>query len=615
MTDRTRQRCILLALTGIAAVVFFTGIGWGLPSRTADRYLFGTVRPWSGEEILQLAGDRTADPSRGADVALHPIADRTHTVVLNETDRQRAEIVRRYRLYTYQPDEASTLMSLAGMNPRAGNFDPKLYQYGGLYIYPVGAALKLASLSGLIDLKSNVAYYLDHPDAFGRFYVVARITVALWGIAGVWVVFGLTKRLTHGMIFPALAGLGYVFMPVVVNMSHEAKPHLPGAVLMLLTVGVAEAYVRTGHRKWAILAGAVAGAAMGMVISSLLAFSILPVMTMLRRQTWRQRILLTLLAVGTGIAVYFLTNPYVAINLVRNRAVLRSNLGNTTNMYHVGGWIGGLQNGFSLLAEGASPGVLVGGIIALAARCVIPRRVFCRARTADRISEVHQNGPQCGSYKNIARSCSEATTLLLAVPAGLQCIQFMALAAGKPGEYGRFAIFLDVTLLMATMAGLARLANRFRRHRFAVIAGAALVGSIGIFGGRYLAGFVRDCRPLTSRLIAAAKIRADLDAGARSIALWAEPAPYSFPPVDLFKYRLLLVPPDLHIRLAESPGDLSIPRTDAPVFPIELSEPQIAAATIPARSFSIPAISWADRSFCILRGFRDGTSSPPPPAE
>ena len=600
MTDRTRQRCILLALTGIAAVVFFTGIGWGLPSRAADRYLFGTVRPWSGEEILQLAGDRTADPSRGADVALHPIADRTHTVVLNETDRQRAEIVRRYRLYTYQPDEASTLMSLAGMNPRAGNFDPKLYQYGGLYIYPVGAALKLASLSGLIDLKSNVAYYLDHPDAFGRFYVVARITVALWGIAGVWVVFGLTKRLTHGMIFPALAGLGYVFMPVVVNMSHEAKPHLPGAVLMLLTVGVAEAYVRTGHRKWAILAGAVAGAAMGMVISSLLAFSILPVMTMLRRQTWRQRILLTLLAVGTGIAVYFLTNPYVAINLVRNRAVLRSNLGNTTNMYHVGGWIGGLQNGFSLLAEGASPGVLVGGWIALAAWVVGYRN--SRIRSAG-INAAPNEG-------------SQTIALLLAVPAGLQCIQFMALAAGKPGEYGRFAIFLDVTLLMATMAGLARLANSFRHHhRVAVIAGAILVGSIGMFGGRYLAGFVRDCRPLTSRLIAAAKIRADLDAGARSIALWAEPAPYSFPPVDLFKYRLLLVPPDTHIRIAESPGDLSIPRTDAPVFPIELSGPQIAAATIPARSFSIPAISWADRSFCILRGFRDGTSSPPPPAE
>lgn len=48
-------------------------------------------------------------------------------------------------------------------------------------------------------------------------------------------------------------------------------------------------------------------------------------------------------------------------------------------------------------------------------------------------------------------------------------------------------------------------------------------------------------------------------------------------------------------------------------FQDSFRRPQIAAATIPGRFFSIPAISWADRSFCILRGFRAGTSSSPPP--
>ena len=586
MTDRARQRFVLVALTIIAAAVFFTGIHWGLPSHAADPYLFGTLAPWTGQEILKLAGDRNVDPTRGADVSLHPITDRTQTIWLNETDRQRAEIVRRYRLYTYQPDEASTLMSLAGMNPRAGNFDPKLYQYGGLYIYPVGVALKLGSLLGLIDLKSNVAYYLDHPEAFGRFYVTARLTVALWGIVGVWVVFSLTQRLTQGLIFPTLASLGYVFMPVVVNMSHEAKPHLPGAILMLLTVSMAEIYVRTGRPRWAILAGAVAGAAMGTVVSSLLAFSILPVMVLLRREAGRQGMLLTLQAIGAGIIVYFITNPYVAINLISNRAVLRSNLGNTTNMYHVGGWIGGIQNAVALLAEGASPGVLLGGIIAIAA--MVSRsgnsKVLTALTTATHPANKH------------------TIPLLLAAPAGLQCIQFMALAAGKPGEYGRFAIFLDVTLLMLAMNGLDRLSRAFAdRRRVSVLVGMALMGSIGIFGARYLIGFVRDCQPLTSRLLAAQRMRSELESGARSIALWAEPAPYSFPPVDLFQYRLLLVPPDARFSLSNGPADVVTPRTDAPVFPIELTANQRIAATVPPRLFAAPAISWADRSFCILR--------------
>ena len=37
---------------------------------------------------------------------------RDHVVWPNETDKQRAEILR-YRLYTYQPDEMVTMMALA----------------------------------------------------------------------------------------------------------------------------------------------------------------------------------------------------------------------------------------------------------------------------------------------------------------------------------------------------------------------------------------------------------------------------------------------------------------------------------------------------------------------
>ena len=568
MTNGKRQRCVLPALTALAALVFLTGIGWGLPSRAVDPYLFGSIRPWTGEEILRLAGDRHWDPTRGADVAVHPIEDRTHIVALNETDRQRAEIVRRYRLYSYQPDEMTTLMSLAGMRPSQGDFDPKLYQYGGLYIYPVGVALKVASKIGFVDLKSDVAYYLDHPEAFGKFYVVARFTVAAWGIAGVLVVFFLTQRLTGGLLAPAMAGLGYVLMPAVVNMAHEAKPHLPGAILMLLTVLAADRYVRSGRRREAILAGALAGAAMGMVVSAILAFSILPVMTLLRIASWRQRIATTLMAGSIGLLVYFATNPYVAINLVRNRAVLQSNLGNSTNMYSASGWTSGLTNAVGLLAEGASPGVLALGVTVVFVM-VLRRRI------------------PAGRH---------GLALMLAVPAGLQLIQFFALASGKPGEYGRFALFLDVVLLVAAITGISQLSHSRGR-----IVMAALIAGIGFFGGRYLIGFVRDCRPMTSRLVAASGIRGQLEGGVRSIAIWAEPAPYSLPPVDLFRCRLLLLPRDTSVDLGEAPADLMIPRADAMMFPVNVSVDRREQAMIPRRMLAPPAMSWADRRFCILR--------------
>src|SRR5687767_14624039 len=109
------DRIILLILTCFGAVVFLSGINWGLPSRDVDQYLFDSREPWTGRQILDLA-PATSDDSIGADVDVNPLTRRDRPVVLNETDAQRAEIVRRYRLFSYQPDEMITFDALAGMN-------------------------------------------------------------------------------------------------------------------------------------------------------------------------------------------------------------------------------------------------------------------------------------------------------------------------------------------------------------------------------------------------------------------------------------------------------------------------------------------------------------------
>ena len=46
----------------LAMPILFVGQNWGLPSRSADRYLFGDQSPWPGAKILQLSGGWTADP-------------------------------------------------------------------------------------------------------------------------------------------------------------------------------------------------------------------------------------------------------------------------------------------------------------------------------------------------------------------------------------------------------------------------------------------------------------------------------------------------------------------------------------------------------------------------
>ena len=164
------------------------------------------------------------------------------------TDQRAAAIYLRYRLYTHQPDEMITMMALAQMRPGSLDLDPRLYQYGGLFIYPVGALVKLCGLLGLIEVRSDLTYYLDNPDEFGKFYIVARAYAAAWGLVGVMAVYLIAARLRDrraGLV----AALLFVMLPVVVCMSHEGKPHLPGAALMLLAVWFAMQYADASRRR------------------------------------------------------------------------------------------------------------------------------------------------------------------------------------------------------------------------------------------------------------------------------------------------------------------------------------------------------------------------------
>ncbi|MEP0841466.1 MAG: hypothetical protein HRF43_01995 [Phycisphaerae bacterium] len=642
----------------LGAVVFTVGISWGLPSRAVDPFLFGDRPAWSGETILQLAGGWSDDPSRGADVDRDPLAAATQPVVLNATDAQRAQIILRYRLATYQPDEIITMRSLAGMRPGEGRLDPRLYQYGGLWIYPVGALLKVASLAGLVALRTDVAWYLDRPEQFGRFYVVARAYSAAWGLVGLWAVFWITRRLSRVSMAPAslrgdqaavwtafFAGLCYIVMPVVVNMAHEAKPHLPGAALQLLAIAASMKYAETAARRWWLATAALCGAAFGMVLSAWPIFIVLPVAEWARRRKGSSRASLAdpsrdrkgaepappaqprpvgrvsqesisselsaplflsirrVLGGGlVGLAVYFLTNPYMVINLFVNRAVLRSNFGNSLAMYEIGRWREGLVTAARLVGEGASPAIaLVGGIAAVCVSALAVIRL---------VSWPRGHGDADGAWPAGAgrgHAARRAPVWLLAAPSLLILVQFVALAAGKPGEYGRFAVLPDVALAVAAVTGVSSMirAGRLRWAGLCVLTGCVAVSGLG-----YVRGFLADCGPRPSRIVNAHDLDMIRESGASTMAVQAEPAPYLLPPVNLFAWRIVKLPRGWILR-----------PSDADVFVQPVDDPRRAGALpegfvdrSPARRTPPRPISWSDKPLSI-RVRRTGSSESRPGPE
>ncbi len=547
---------LILVLTVIAlTALVWSGIGWGLPSRHANHYLFAPNPLWTGAELARF-DQSTNDESIGADVDFNPLDHSQEKIILNDSDEKRAEIVRRYRLYSNQPDEMITYRALQRMNPGALKLDPHLYQYGGLWIYGTGAFLKIASLLNFVTITSDKTFYYDHPEEFGKFYIVARFYTLICYVLLLVVVGLIAKRLFHlpGAIFSTVLLTGV--SPVVFAMAHEAKPHLPGAMLMCLSCLMGMRYIDRGKRTDAILAGVACGLSIGMVLSAVVIIVVLPLMILLRKQDKKSRMQHLALSGTSALIVYFATNPYVMINLFVDRQALISNLGNTSAMYHVGSINGMFLSTFQHL-QNASTTILI-----LLAFLGLQGFVFKRHLPPK--------------------------WWVLLVPTFLILIQFFLFSENKPAEYARFAIFPVIMFVLLVVANLNYDSNRWTHFLWGIgIAGFMLYNSTWA----YIEAFDTDSTPIgSSRMVAAANIDS-LRSQNGVLQLAAEPAPYSAPPVGLWGWQVVLTSPEAALF-----GDVCVRTIDDPTL-----LPMVPGYT--ARVFDTgqsPApITWANKPVVI----------------
>jgi hypothetical protein len=528
----------------------------GATSEAADNARMAYLQ--SGDAVRQYVDRYNADHIPGfTDARLHDA-------------EARARILLRYRLYSYQPDEMITFRALSRMHPSSGDFDPRLYQYGGLWIYPIGGLLKIGSIFQFVKLTPDVASYLDNPDDFARFYIVARIYAAAWGLVGVAAVFAIARRLTGCNLIAAIAALCFIFMPITINAAHEAKPHLPGTVLLLLAVLSASNYVATGRCKWLIWTAIACGAAAGMVLSAAIGVILIPAMILARRPSPARAVGATITGLLIAAAIYFITNPYVAIHLVSNRQVLAANFANSHAMYRVGPLSRSLLSAVRLLAAGTSPPLAAAGICG-----AILLAFTCHGKKVE----------ATGEAKTPPEFSRCALSSLLALLAAVVFVQFAIFAAGKPGEYARFALFTDTALAIAAAAAVGRIC---RRGAARIVLGAILIAGTVIYSEAYEIGFLQDASASTSRARTADYLRDWLASAVAAspnsrpiLAIDSEPAPYCLPPVDLFGWKIVLLPLDAGSAAPVAGNGLIVSVDDSQNLWVPGSTP----------------ISWANRTF------------------
>lgn len=572
MRSRAFHGFLLLLILLAAAGVYLLGIRWGLPSKDIDEFLFPDGQVWSGTRIAELKpADAWRDTKLGADVDRDPLQEAKEWVDLTADDESRAGILLRYRLYSHQPDEMITFRAFAQMSLGKWDFDPRLYQYGGLFIYPLGALLKACDALGWVTARAgDLEYYCDHPEEFAKLYLVARGFVMFFALLGVIGCYKLGRGL-GGRVAGLIAAVLYVCLPVTITMAHEAKPHLPAAVLMIYAVLASFAYVKRPTN------GRYFGLALLCGLSCAMVWSACPILVLLvlsllldRRPFWDQwwRFIWGLFV---AVAVFVVCNPYVLINLVAHREVLLSNVRNTTAMYEVGSFQAGAYNVARLMVAAMGPLAAVCGLFL--------------AFTA----------PVAAT----ARRCA-----LLWIPAALVLLVTVAVGAGKPGEFGRHLILPAIALMMPVPIFLR---ERFRRLRRGT--GVSVVFAVAVtllFGLAYEIGFYADARAANSRQEAARYLSEQLEADPDAvIGVRREPAPYAVPPLDFANARVVYLNRRIDLARVEAVPDLIVDVFDIPpavghrvgqyelvrVFPSRPRSPRIFETVI----------SWANKPIGVYK--------------
>lgn len=542
---------------------------WGLPSAQLDAYLFERGAAWSAERFNATAGAALrAARSAGADTDLDPLRPADALVDLTATDAQRAAILLRYRLYSRQPDEMITFQALQRMKPRAGDFDPHLYQYGGAFIYLVGAVIGAAALLGVAPVTPSIDFYLDNPEAFARFYLLARLSVLGFGVAALVAIWRLTQRCA-GDLAAWMALVLFALTPAMLCGALEAKPHLPGVCMTLWATLAAIDFFE--QRRWrnALRLGIYAGLATGLVLTGAAAALLWPALALAiatpsspARADLRRDLLRLLAAAALAVAAYAVTNPYFVINALLSPQALQSNLSNSTAMYSLERAGDGVLNVSRLLLEG-------GGVATLVALAV----PFVR---------------RPGSRWPVAVVTPPAVGML-----GLCCL----IGAGKPAEFARFLLLPIALLSLAAAIPLAAWARRAPR-----LAGVTFLALLALSGApRYLVSFQRDASGVWETRRLAADWLARHSPLTEAIGVIQEPAPYAIPPLEFDRRTVLLLPRHAPAPLPPLPNWLVLTADHPDAFEQNWWRAYYSLSVAFESPLGRSPITWANKSTFIFR--------------
>jgi len=220
----------------------------------------------------------------------------------------------RFKLYSIEADEHLSIMALARIKPGTGQFDPHFYQYGGAWLYPLGAWYFALSKTGIIDTAPLEAMFAA-PDKMDAVYLWGRIFVILSvALAGI-VLFSTALRISTPSSALLIMAI-FLCAPATIMFSQVLKPHWYALLWVNISLfGIVQAW---SEKKFERHLQVLVGVALGLAVGSATTFGLfavgvwLAMAIMVRCRHAPVHALVLVPAIATG--ALLVSNPYLIFN-------------------------------------------------------------------------------------------------------------------------------------------------------------------------------------------------------------------------------------------------------------------------------------------------------------
>ncbi len=215
-----------------------------------------------------------------SNVVEHSGLTRNQLVGAKTTNRESLDLwMVRFKLYSINADEVLNIIALARIKPSQLQFDPGLYQYGGAYLYPLGAWYFALSKLNIIHV-GPFQQMLKYPQRMDRAWIAGRAFIlTAFAVSALLLFLALCDIAPRAAALAALAI--YLFCPATIMFSQTIKPHwyallwVNAAVLVLTRAVVRHRLSLCAELLLAAFLGLAVGSAMTFAVFAALVWGVL----------------------------------------------------------------------------------------------------------------------------------------------------------------------------------------------------------------------------------------------------------------------------------------------------------------------------------------------------